>query len=177
MRVRRNFCHRLSCMVGIGWLNFPKSWTHWQDYIAMKIPWIHTNFYKLDEFIAQLYDVTVLLRFGICRGNLLGRGLGLRAKTKKGKVSNARSAATHQPTRRRGTRTCNGLPRLSLSTNWMQTASRGWRDQDSLTVQGSAKRRGLGCVNYHPGSAWVYLSKQPRLFADLCSACPHVFFT
>ena len=128
----------------------------------MKIPWIHTNFYKLDEFIAQLYDVAVLgwdlllpigcvnmrwkiafssllqvgesncftsdsrnrwevinpspvlLRFGICWGNLLGRGLGLRAKTKKGKVSNARSAATHQPTRRRGTRTCNGLHRLSL---------------------------------------------------------------
>ena len=37
------------------------------------------------------------------------------------------------------------------------------------SLQGSAKRRGLGCVNSVPGSAWLWLSKQPRLFADLCN--------
>ena len=36
-------------------------------------------------------------------------------------------------------------------------------------VQGSAKRRGIGCVNSLPGSAWLQLSKQLCLFADLCS--------
>ena len=36
-----------------------------------------------------------------------------------------------------------------------------------LQIQGSAKRRGLGCVNSLPGSAWLLLSKQPRFFADL----------
>ena len=35
-------------------------------------------------------------------------------------------------------------------------------------LQGSSKRRGLGCVNSHPGSAWLQLSKQPRLFSNLC---------
>ena len=35
-------------------------------------------------------------------------------------------------------------------------------------LQGSAKRCFLGCVSPLPGSAWLQLSKQPRLFADLC---------
>ena len=35
-------------------------------------------------------------------------------------------------------------------------------------LQGSAKRWGLACVNSLPGSAWLQLGKQPRLFADLC---------
>ena len=39
----------------------------------------------------------------------------------------------------------------------------------TTVVQGSAKRRGLGCVNSLPGSAWLQLSRQPRLFADLCT--------
>ena len=38
-----------------------------------------------------------------------------------------------------------------------------------IHVQGSAKRCFLGCVNSLPGCAWLQLSKQPRLFADLCS--------
>ena len=41
-----------------------------------------------------------------------------------------------------------------------------------MAIQGSAKRRGLRCVNSLPGSAWLKLSKQPRLFADLCIKHP-----
>ena len=33
----------------------------------------------------------------------------------------------------------------------------------SAEIEGSAKRQGLGCVNSLPGSAWLQLSKQPRL--------------
>ena len=36
-------------------------------------------------------------------------------------------------------------------------------------LQGPAKRWGLGCVNSLTGSAWLKLSKQPHLFADLCA--------
>ena len=41
---------------------------------------------------------------------------------------------------------------------------------ERVSVQASAERQGLGCVNSLPGSAWLLLSKQPRLFADLCTS-------
>ena len=43
------------------------------------------------------------------------------------------------------------------------------RYEGIMEVQGSAKRRGLGCVNSLPGSAWLQLTKQPCLFAYLCT--------
>ena len=38
-------------------------------------------------------------------------------------------------------------------------------------------RRGLGCVNYLSGSAWLQHSKQPRLFDDLCKLNYFYWFT
>ena len=46
-----------------------------------------------------------------------------------------------------------------------------FNDKMLIHLQGSAKRCFLGCVNSLPGSAWLQLSKQPGLFADLCRPC------
>ena len=45
-----------------------------------------------------------------------------------------------------------------------------------IKLQDSAKRWFLGCVNSLPGSAWLWLSKQLRLFADPCTVIAEMAF-